>query len=298
MSPAPSPSWYDLLDVDQDAGTDEIRAAWKAAIADLEPTDRRFRVLNQAAEVLLDPEARAAYDAGLAEEVETPVDDPVDEPAPARDVRSDEAPPRAEDLVAPAPAGPDDAPLDEPDDAPVEGSEPTAGRSRRPAPFQVPVWALAALAVATAVLVGLTVWQAQTPSPDDVEDGARAAQSAAERAAVPVLSYDYRTLDEDQAESQRYLTAKYRKEYDRFFDGVVRENAGETKAVVEAEVVSSALVRSGEDRVQVLVFVNRPTTNAKQTTPEVFRDQVTITMARQDDGAWLVDDMVTTGPAA
>ena len=29
---------------------------WKAAIADLDPTDRRFRTLNQAAEVLLDPD--------------------------------------------------------------------------------------------------------------------------------------------------------------------------------------------------------------------------------------------------
>ena len=50
-----SPSLYDLLDVDRDASDAEIRAAWKAAIADLDPTDRRFRAYNQAAEVLLDP---------------------------------------------------------------------------------------------------------------------------------------------------------------------------------------------------------------------------------------------------
>ena len=39
---APSPSWYDLLDVDR-RDADEIRAAWKSAIAELDPTDRRFR---------------------------------------------------------------------------------------------------------------------------------------------------------------------------------------------------------------------------------------------------------------
>ena len=61
-----SVSLYDLLDVDRDATADEIRAAWKAAIADLDPSDRRFRAYNQAAEVLLDPERRAAYDAELA----------------------------------------------------------------------------------------------------------------------------------------------------------------------------------------------------------------------------------------
>ena len=43
---AVSPSWYDLLDVDPDATDDEIRAAWKAAIADLDPADRRFRLLQ------------------------------------------------------------------------------------------------------------------------------------------------------------------------------------------------------------------------------------------------------------
>ena len=52
---APTPSWYDLLGVEPDASADEIRAAWKAAIADLDPSDRRFRTLNQAAEMLLDP---------------------------------------------------------------------------------------------------------------------------------------------------------------------------------------------------------------------------------------------------
>ena len=32
-----SPTWYDLLGVDQDATDADIRAAWKAGTADLEP---------------------------------------------------------------------------------------------------------------------------------------------------------------------------------------------------------------------------------------------------------------------
>ncbi len=63
-----TPSWYDVLDVAPDASEKEIRAAWKSAIADLDPSDRRFRVLNQAAEVLLDRKARKVYDAELATE--------------------------------------------------------------------------------------------------------------------------------------------------------------------------------------------------------------------------------------
>ena len=62
---SPSPSWYDLLGVEQDATAEEIRAAWKTGIAELDPGERRFQVLNQAAEVLLDPTSRAGYDATL-----------------------------------------------------------------------------------------------------------------------------------------------------------------------------------------------------------------------------------------
>ncbi len=76
MSTPSGPNWYDLLDVDHDASDTEVRAAWKTAIADLDPTDRRFRVYNQAAEVLLDPARRTAYDAELA------AAEPAEEPEP------------------------------------------------------------------------------------------------------------------------------------------------------------------------------------------------------------------------
>ena len=72
-----TPSWYDVLDVDEDATPAEIRRAWKTAIADLDPGDRRFRLANQAAEVLLDPERRAAHDAELA--AAEPVDETEDD---------------------------------------------------------------------------------------------------------------------------------------------------------------------------------------------------------------------------
>ena len=63
----------------------------------------------------------------------------------------------------------------------------------------------------------------------------------------------------------------------------------------EAEVVSSGIVRSGEDRVQILVFVDRPTTNKLSREPVVYKDQVTVTMQKVED-EWLVDDMVTSPP--
>ena len=97
MTTAMTPSWYDLLDVDRDATPEAIRTAWKARIADLDPTDRRFRVLNQAAEVLLDPQRRAAYDAELAAQ---PQD--LDEDEPDAPVAPDEEAPVAAPVPEPA----------------------------------------------------------------------------------------------------------------------------------------------------------------------------------------------------
>ncbi len=101
--PTPTPSWYDLLGVAPDASAEEVRAVWRAQIADLDPTDRRFAVLNQAAEVLLDPERRAAYDAELAPRPEAR---PAAEPEPGSDAEPEpgsEAGPLAGVLLARAP---------------------------------------------------------------------------------------------------------------------------------------------------------------------------------------------------
>jgi Mce-associated membrane protein len=246
-----APTWYDLLDVPRDASTDEIRAAWKAQVADLDPGDRRFDALNRAAKVLLDPDTRAAYDAGLA-----------DEPVP--DLPDTASPPVLTDLEA----------------------APRATRT-------VPGWLLAGLAVVAAGLVAATLWMWFAGGGDSGDDSAaRDAQVAAERAVVPVLSYDYEHLDEDQRAAQALMTGSYREEYDKLFT-VLEENAPQTQTKVTASVVASGIVRAAADRVQVLVFVDRPTTNKLSADPVVYKDQVTLSM-QLVDGEWLVDDMITS----
>ena len=59
---------------------------------------------------------------------------------------------------------------------------------------------------------------------------------------------------------------------------------------------AGARSRTGADRVSVLLFVNRPTTNKQVKQPVVYKDQVTVTMQKVGD-SWLVDDLVTS-PAA
>ena len=107
-----------------------------------------------------------------------------------------------------------------------------------------------------------------------------------------MLSYDYESLEADQREAQALMTGGYREEYDKLFT-VLEDNAPQTQTKVSASVVASGVVRASDDRVQVLVFVDRPTTNKLNAEPVVYKDQVTVSMQRVD-GDWLVDDLITS----
>jgi len=266
VSAPASPSWYDLLGVDSTAGEDEVRAAWKAAIADLDPTDRRFGVYSRAAEVLLDPQRRAAYDAELA----------AAEPEPETAAGDQPGTRQAADLpVQPAVA--------------VQRPATTRALAGR----TVPAWLLAVVAVLTAgVLVAVGVIWVKVPSDAAVEQSTRDAEAAAERSVGPILSYDYQHLDEDQQAADSYLTPDYRKQYDDLFQ-VVKQNATRTQTVVKAQVIASSIVRSGTDRVEVFLFVDQATSNVKDKTPVVYKNQVRAQM-EQVGGQWQVDCLITT----
>ena len=258
-----SSTLYDFLGVHRGAEPAEIRSAWRSLIADLDPSDPRFRAYNEAAETLLDPARRAAYDETL--EPEEPPTPPAADPEAGVSLSKEDAPP-----------------------APTAVTE--VGRRRLPL---VPGWLLAAVGLLTALAVAGVVLLWQQPSEGALEAASTDAKVAAQTAIEPILSYDYRTLDQDQSDAHRYLTSGYRAKYDKFFNSVVRPNAATTKTVVTVKVVDAAIVRtSGDDRAQVLLFINRPTTNKVRTV--VFKDQVTVTMVKED-GKWLVDKLCTTG---
>lgn len=273
-----APTWYDVLDVPRDASAEEVRAAWKDRIADLEPGDRRFDMLNRAAKVLLDPPARAAYDAGLRPESTLVVEEGA--PAPVAGPDSREPGLVARPFVT-AGGGLLRAPL---------RRSSTIERGDRP--HGVPSWLIAGLGVLAAGLVVATTWTWTRADAAGADPAVREAQVAAERAVVPVLSYDHETLEADQREAQALMTGSYREEYDKLFT-VIEDNAPRTQTKVTASVVASGIVRASDDRVQVLVFVDRPTTNKLDAEPVVYKDQVTVSMQRVD-GEWLVDDLVTS----
>lgn len=309
-----SVSLYDLLDIDRDATPAEIRTAWKAAIADLDPTDRRFRAYNDAAAVLLDERKRAAYDAELDGHDD---DGPSDTANLAPESTASLA---ASDRVAEGPADEDSADEDRADE---EGTgEEGTGEEGEPkeaaaAPGGPPTWALAAVtalaAFSLATLIVVLSWPGSRPdwlggdrSPADraeqaaeVEDAGASAENFAADAVPAVLSYDYRTLDEDFAEAATYLTDDFAAQRSELFDEeaesglTLREQVVADKVVVAAAVSGTGLTRVGEDgeRATVVVFVDQDSQRGNDA-PRSLRMWATLSLVKED-GGWLLDDICT-----
>ncbi len=289
MTETPDPTWYDVLDVPRDASDEQIREAWRNATDRFGPgtSSGQFRMYNQAAEVLLDPARRAAYDRGLGEPEPSPEPEATPPPpeVPAAGVTLEKHDPaddrsarqRRRELRREAKAQRDDV-------RPVE----------RPSRLQVLV--AVGLAVLLVVAVGVAAFYGrEVRRNSEVAEARAAAPATAERAAKAVLSYDYRRLDADQERAKDYLTPSYAKEFEKTF-ALLKENqdgspgaAVQTKAVVTASVAGSGVVDAEADTVRVLVFVNQ-TSRKAGTDPRVFQNRVAMTMKKRD-GKWLVNDV-------
>ena len=270
------PTWYDILGVAPEATPDEIKAAWRNATDKFEPGTGagQFRLFNEAADVLLDPDQRVAYDAELgigARSFETVAAQPAGEPSGAVQ------PP----AVAVQPAG-------GPDEGASEGGIPLEVRI---------VAVLAVLALAALVVAGIFGVRLQhevNDRKDDATAGAEAS-SVAERALTAVLSYDYRHMDADRDRSAKFLTPSYRKEFLKTFALLTEGPNGapggaeKTKAVVTADVLGTAVQDASPARVRVLVFVNQSAVKGSGTA-SIFQNRVVATMVKRGD-KWLVDQV-------
>jgi Mce-associated membrane protein len=271
---SPSPTWYDVLGVSHDATPDQVKAAWRNATDKFEPGSGsgQFRMFNEAADVLLDPERRAAYDETLA--------------APT----TQDAPPEAAPVESPAPRPRKQS-------KPTKPSKPTkqprpprtyARASRTAGLLTLLVLLLTVGAVVAAVVFGL-----QARSEARTADGRDEAPAAAERAAKAMLAYDYRTLPADRKRASAYLTEDYRPKYLENFEQLEKQKDGapglavQTKTVVTTSVLGSGVMDASEDKVRVLVYVNQVSTRPGRD-PQIFQNRVAMTMEKVGN-RWLVD---------
>lgn len=283
-----SANLYDLLNVDESASADEIRAAWKAAIADLEPSDRRFRAYNDAAGVLLDDDKRATYDAELAQARidEEPEVEPEAEP---------EAEPPSAAVTAAVPVKVDLS--DNP-----KAAEPRGPRTGPSTAALVGVGVGAVLALLLALFVFALPGVRADVSPKDAAKQALsqdrttlAVESAAEQLVAPVLSYNHKTMAADLERLKGFVTDQMADKQSKAWPEITKE-AETQQIVVEATPTATALNRidPGGNRATVVVFIDQYVTK-KSAEPFVLRMWATLVLVREGgaDGRWLLDDICT-----
>ena len=244
-------TYYDDLGVSRDAKPAQIRRAWRRLSDKAGPGSPELARYNEAAEVLLDPVKRAAYD------VEHPEPEP--EPAP----------------------------------------EPAAGEPR-PGVGGPPTWvrlvALVVLPIVTvAAIVLAVVFTVKHHQDSQTADARDEAPAAAEQALKYVLAYDYRHLADDRTRASKYLTPTYKKKFEETFALLEKGKGGrpgsavQTKTVVTADVVGTAVMDAEPDRVHVLAYVNQ-TSRHGSADPMLFQNRVRVSLVHHD-GAWLIDGL-------
>jgi Mce-associated membrane protein len=294
-----NPTWYDILGVPREATPEQIKAAWRAATDKFEPGGgtSQFRLFNEAADVLLDPAKRSAYDASLGDEHDGAQDAPVEqakmtaEPEPETEPGSGVA--TAEEADTEQPPGP--------------GVVGTTGPSLLERIGNHLVWVAVVCVplLVAAVVAGVVAVAGVHVGKLEVEgivprvrtfDAGPDASAAAERALTAVLSYDYRHMEADRDRAAQFLTPAYRKQYLKNFDDLLTKGpdgspgpAVKTQAVVKADVLDTGIVDADADRVRVIVFVNQSSVKGTAQ-PTIFQDRVVATM-RHRGNSWLVDDI-------
>lgn len=285
MTTTPNPTWYDVLGISRDASATEVKAAWRASTDKFEPGSGsgQFRMFNEAADVLLDPERRAAYDASLdGETSRTGLAD------------SDEVP------AAPAPAalpGTDEGKKSKRERKPRTTKVRTPRAGAAPASRRAVVLTALLAVLTVAVIVAAVVLAVKVRQESGVADARDEAPAAAERAAKAVFSYDYRKLPTDRERAKGYLTPAFAAKYLKNFDALAKQKDGtaglavQSKAVVNASVLGSGVVDAQDGVARVLVYVNLTATKAGGD-PQIFQNRVSMTMEKTGN-RWLVDNVNT-----
>ena len=161
---------------------------------------------------------------------------------------------------------------------------------------------LAVLVVLAATAVGVSWYRAEqgtsavAPNGSLVGDDARTqVLVAAADLTQRTLSYDYKTLANDMEVARARMTPSFLKEYNGTM-AQVRPNTEKNKIVLEAVVVSSAIIKATEHRATVLMFVNQTTTAGagKDRNQQLSRNSLVVTLAR-GEGDWDMSKLTALG---
>jgi hypothetical protein len=121
-------------------------------------------------------------------------------------------------------------------------------------------------------------------------DMARAMAGAA-RAATALISYDYRHLDTDHANTVRYLAEPFRSQYETSWQTITAKAPPE-RAVVKGRITDFAISQVRPDAVDVLLYGEQTITNKQLTSPRIETIALRVTVRSPD---WNITELEEVG---
>ena len=127
----------------------------------------------------------------------------------------------------------------------------------------------------------------------EAEQARTAAAAAAKQAVEDVLSYDYRTVDDDITRARSEATGEFAAQYAASAERLA-DQAQQSRAIVQATASAPAVVAAAGDQVVVLLFVDQASVkqlkDAESPSTRIDRSRVRVTMSRVD-GRWLISQL-------
>lgn len=158
------------------------------------------------------------------------------------------------------------------------------GRASRTRALRSMAVVLGVLLVAAGVLTGLAVR-------DTRAEAARLAGMAAAIELTPrLLTYDYRSLEDDKTRAREATTGDFTTQYDQLAEKILSPNAGAQHFVTKATVRDAAQISWSGDEVVTLLFLDQATSSKALTAPRLDNAGVRVTV-REVDGRWLIAGM-------
>lgn len=118
------------------------------------------------------------------------------------------------------------------------------------------------------------------------------AQAVVDAHVAQMFTYNYKTITQQLASEQNWLTGNFRDSYAQLASKQVVPVAVPSQLVTTASVASSGIISSSHNHVQVLIFLDVTTTSNKLAQPRLTGSRVVVS-AEYVGGAWLISNMTT-----
>jgi Mce-associated membrane protein len=167
----------------------------------------------------------------------------------------------------------------------LPGAAWTGARRRPRRAFTVLGVAAVVLAIVAGLFAFFAIRQLQ------VENARTAATAAAEKKVVDLLSYDYRSIANDQDGRVADLTGQFKDDYGSLLKDVVAPAAAQQQLTTRSDIVSTSVVGTdGPHQVTLLMFLNQTTQSSAKPDPTLSGSRLRVGM-QEVDGNWLVSEM-------